>query len=352
MGRICLAVCHSCGYIGNRAFDDSRISYGARYEISLHHSPAYQSFLEKTATRLVDRHSIRNKTVLEIACGSAHFLQLVCRAGGNKGIGIDPSVPRVGTEPCGTRDLTLIRDLYAEKYAHLDADLVCCRQMFHSLPNPMEFLKMVRRIIGTRHNTTVYFEVPNAEYQYDGPIKWNFFFECASQFHTTSLSRTFARAGFLVRDCQPCYENNQYLYIDAVPDPAHSGDSDREYVVSENFLNKIATFSSRYSEAEATWRKQIQDLGRSGEKVVGWGGGGRAGVFLNIFDARTLIPFVVDINPNRQNGYLPGTGQKMVPPEFLLIYKPDVVLITNPTYVTEIKNQVKSMGLKCEFLSL
>lgn len=68
---------------------------------------------------------------------------------------------------------------------------------------------MLRRNIGSRYKTVVYVEVPNAEYQYDGPIKWNVFFEYASVFHTTSLKRTFSRAGFLVRDCRPCYVDDQ-----------------------------------------------------------------------------------------------------------------------------------------------
>ncbi len=351
-GRIVLTVCHDCGYLWNRVFDYAHISFGERYDVSLHHSPSFQAFLEKTASRLVETYDIRNKTIVEIGCGSGHFLHLICRMGSNNGIGIDPSVPRVGTEPCGTREVTLIRDLYTEKYAHFDADLICCMQMFNLLPDPLGFLKMVRRNIGSRHNTVVYLEVPNAEYAHEGPVKWNVSFEHASLFHATSLKRTFSRAGFLVRDCQSCYEEDQYLYVEAVPDPEGGGPHEREEAVSREFLAKIAEFSSRYSEADATWTKNIQDLERSGKTVVGWGAGYRAVFFMNRFDTRRLIPFVVDINPNRQNGYLPGTGQRIVPPEFLLSYKPDVIVVTHSTYVTEITNQVRKMGLHSEILAI
>lgn len=351
-GQICLAVCHDCGYIGNRAFEYSRISFGTSYDISLDRSRVYQAFEDKTVARLVETHGIRNKTILEIGCGPGQFLQHICRAGASKGIGIDPSVPRVGTELCGTQDITFIRDLYSEKYAQFKADLICCRQMFCLISNPLEFLKMVRRNIGTHEKTALYFEVPNAEYQYDGPIQWNVFFEHASVFHSTSLRRTFARAGFLVRDCHPCYADDQYLYVDAVPGPAHMEASTREDVVSDKFLEKVFSFSLRYSEAEATWRTNIEKLKRSGKKVVGWGAGGRGVFFMNRFDIKELVPFVVDINPNRQNNYLPGTGQKIVSPEFLLSYKPDVILVTHSTYVKEITNQVREMGLQSEILPI
>lgn len=352
-GRICLAVCHDCGYIGNRAFDYGHISFGTRYDISLHHSPSFQAFLEGAARRLIETYDVRNKTIVEIGCGTGHFLRLICEMGNNKGIGIDPSVPRVGTEPCGTRDVTFIRDLYDEKYGHFQADLVCSMQMFNLLPDPLGFLKVIRRNIGTRHDTVVYLEVPNVEYQYDGPIKWGVFFEHASLFHAPSLRRAFVAAGFKVIQCRPCYAGDQYLYVDAVPDPDYGS---REAVanghVSAAFLGKIASFSSRYREAEAAWQSRIRDLEKAGKKVVGWGAGGRGVFFFNAMKVESFIPFVVDINPKRQHAYLPGTGQKIVPPEFLLSYKPDVIVVTHSTFVDEITSHVREMGLQSEIISI
>jgi SAM-dependent methyltransferase len=352
-GCICLAICRECGYIGNRAFDYSHISYGTRYDISLHHSPSFQVFLESIARRLIETYDVRNKTIVEIGCGTGHFLRLICEMGNNKGIGIDPSVPRVGTEPCGSRDVTFIRDLYDEKYHHFEGDLICSMQMFNLLPDPLGFLKMIRRNLGTRHDTIVYLEVHNAEYQYDGPFKWNMFFEHSSMFHAASLRRAFVAAGFKVIECRPCYEGDQYLYVDAVPDPdCENREAAANEHVSSIFLEKIASFYSRYREAEAAWQSRIRDLEKAGKKVVGWGAGGRGVFFFNAMKVETFIPFVVDINPKRQHAYLPGTGQKIVPPEFLLSYKPDVIVVTHSTFVDEIRSQVREMGLQSEVISI
>ena len=38
------------------------------------------------------------------------------------------------------------------------------------------------------------------------------------------------------------------------------------------------------------------------------------------------IEYIVDINPRKQDMYIPGTGQLIVPPEFPQEYQPDVVL--------------------------
>lgn len=351
-GSINLAICHDCGYIGNRTFEYSRISFGTTYDISLDHSPVYQTFEKDTVAMLAEKHGLQHKSILEIGCGPSHFLQLLCKAGGNDGVGIDPSVPREGTEPCGSGKLTLIRDLYSEKHANFQADLVCCRQMFCLISDPLGFLKMVRRNIGTHHDTAVYFEVPSAEYQYDGPIQWNVFFEHASVFHETSLKRIFSNAGFIVRDCQPCYVDDQYIYIDAVPDPDYFERGSKEPSADKAFLEKISSFSDRYGKAVVYWKKKLKELEAAGAKVAGWGAGGRGVFFMNMFDTRNLIPYIVDINPKRQGAYLAGTGQKIVTPEYLCDYQPDVILVTHSTYVQEITAHVQRMGLKSEILSI
>jgi len=351
-GRMCLALCHDCGYIGNRAFDDARISYGAQYEISLHHSPMYAAFLGQAASRLVERHHLKNGRVLEIACGSGHFLELLCRAGAGRGFGIDPSVPRVGSQKVGEAEITLIRDLYGPRYAELNADLVCCRQTFHSLADPMGFLRTVRSAIGPRLDTVLYLEVPNADYVYSGGIKWNFFFEAASQFRSTSLATAVENAGFSVIDCQPCYEDDQYLFIEARPTAEQPAERQSRHAAPPEFLDRIATFANRFRETEADWRQRIRALEQSGRKVAGWGAGGRAGIFLSILGITNTIPVVVDVNPKRWNGFLPVTGQRIVPPEFLRSYRPDTLIVTNPTYTPEIRRQVADMGLTCDVLAL
>ena len=64
------------------------------------------------------------------------------------------------------------------------------------------------------------------------------------------------------------------------------------------------------------------------------------------------IEYVVDINPHRQGSYMAGTGQKIVSPEFLKDYRPDIVIVMNPIYSEEITKQLKSMRLEPEILTV
>jgi hypothetical protein len=64
---------------------------------------------------------------------------------------------------------------------------------------------------------------------------------------------------------------------------------------------------------------------------------------------REEIPYVVDINPNKWGMYVAGSGQKIVPPEFLTEFRPDTVIIVNPIYKDEIARAVHALGLDVEF---
>ena len=47
-----------------------------------------------------------------------------------------------------------------------------------------------------------------------------------------------------------------------------------------------------------------------------------------------------------------GTGQKIVAPEFLKDYKPDVVIVMNGIYCDEIGKDLKKLGLDPEIVAL
>ena len=82
----------------------------------------------------------------------------------------------------------------------------------------------------------------------------------------------------------------------------------------------------------------------TGKKVVIWGGGSKSVGFLTQFDDIGLIDHVVDINPHMQGNYIPGIGKQYVGPEFLREYKPDVVILMNSVYTSEVRKMLNDIG--------
>jgi len=61
---------------------------------------------------------------------------------------------------------------------------------------------------------------------------------------------------------------------------------------------------------------------------------------------------VADINPRRQGRFLAGTGQLVVAPVALRDIRPDLIVVTNPAYATEIRTQAGALGLHAEVVAL
>jgi len=65
---------------------------------------------------------------------------------------------------------------------------------------------------------------------------------------------------------------------------------------------------------------------------------------------RNQIEYVIDINTRKHGKFIPGTGQKIVPPEFLREYRPDVAIVMNPIYKNEIQQTLDQLGLSTQLM--
>jgi SAM-dependent methyltransferase len=349
-GDLKLSLCRNCSYIWNRSYEHGKHEFISGYEISLHYSPTYQRFLDDLAKRLVKDYALQSKTVLEIACGTGHFLRMLCRLGGNSGIGIDPVLEREGVEDLGSSRISFHRDKFSKGNTDLDCDFICCRQALHAIEDPRKLVETVREAIGKDRQTPVYFEVVNAASLFKKQVIWQLMYEYCSFFTPDALTRLFMVCGFEVRRVQPCYEDDQYLQIEAVPIGGARKISMPDAADHHAILDDVTAFSKGFRKKIDGWQAEFEEIQRLGRRAIVWGAGGRGINFMNLVKSSQFIPYVVDINPSRQGGYIPGTGQQVVAPTFLREYCPDVIVLTNPTYAQEVQEQVVNMGLRCDFL--
>jgi hypothetical protein len=75
-------------------------------------------------------------------------------------------------------------------------------------------------------------------------------------------------------------------------------------------------------------------------------------MFLNMVPTRDSIRYVVDINPRKQGMYVAGSGQQIVPPAFLQHYQPDLIIMMNPIYTEEIRQQLARSGVHGECVNV
>ena len=171
-------------------------------------------------------------------------------------------------------------------------------------------------------------------------------YEYVSYFHASSLSRLFSEVGFDPQSVQPCYDDDQYLGIEALSRESGAPTAGDQDDLNE-YVERVRGYRSTVTQQLETWKDRLAKW--RGRRIIAWGAGGRAISFLSALGAKEEIQYIVDINPDRQNLYLPGTGQKVVTPSEFASIDPEIVIITNPTYELEIRRMVADAGRDPEF---
>jgi len=350
-GDIKLAFCSVCGFIWNLTFDPDLLKYSQRYENSLFFSPYFQDYSRWQAERLIKRYNLYNKKIIEIGCGRGNFLLLLSKLGKNFGLGFNPTYSEEEKLSKAGDKVKFVHDFYTEKYWDYQADLIICRHVLEHVDNPKDFLKRLRQAIGGRLNTYLFFEIPNALRTFRELSMCEIIYEHYSYFTPFSLSFIFASSEFRICKLTEQYEG-QFLCIDARPyeQPKKYFDYHKPDKIKQ--LDRvISSFATNYRKKVKKRLDKLMEINNNSNRIVIWGAGSRGVTFLNTYKIMK-IDYAVDINPHKQGMYIPGTGQKIVPPEFLRGYRPDVIIIMNPIYKKEIRDFTKSLGIETNFLSM
>jgi SAM-dependent methyltransferase len=341
-GDLRLAYDPASGLIINRAFDPARVDYDVAYENSLHFSPRFQAYAQELAGELIERHDLRDKTVLEIACGQGDFLRLLCAGGDNRGIGFDPA--HDPADAAHDPRIEFVREYYTPAHAERRADLVCCRHALEHIPDPVAFLKQLRATLADCDEVIVFFEVPNGLYTLRHQGIWDLIYEHCTYFVPDSLRWCFQRAGFVVEDVRATFDG-QFLTLTARCAPAEIDAAPPQDV---QLVDDVARFADLYHRKVAEWTARLADLRAASRTAVVWGSGSKGVTFLNIVRPGDAVPHVVDINPRKQGKFVAGTGQPIVAPEFLREHPADVVIVMNAIYLEEIRGQLARLGVDAE----
>ena len=350
-GNIALGFCQSCGFITNVAFDPSLHEYSSRYEETQGFSSTFKAFHRELAIRLIEQYDLHNKNLIEIGCGKGEFLTMLCELGDNRGVGFDPAYISERNQSQVKDRIIFVKDFYSDKYTSYRGDFICCKMTLEHIPQTADFVRMVRRSIGERTNTIVFFQVPNVSRILSDLAFWDIYYEHCSYFSLGSLARLFRRCGFDVINLTKAYRD-QYLMIECKPSNRRNGN----LMSGENDLDElrrdVSYFSQACTQKLKSWRAELQKIKRSRQRSVIWGAGSKGVAFLTMLNIQQEIKYAVDINPYKGGTYMAGTGQKIVGPKFLRTYKPHLVIAMNPIYRDEIQQKLVEMSVTAELMTL
>ena len=348
MADIRLVGCRHCGHVFNAAFDLARVVYDGHYENSLMGSPRYRRFTEEIIDRLLSAHDLAGGTAVEVGCGRGEFLRMLCRRGLHQGIGFDPCRPD-SQETIGDATITIIGDVFVPSRAPDTADIVCSRHVLEHLPEPVELLRTVREAYASSPAKVVFLEVPNGGFMLEELGVWDPLYEHVSYFTASSLAHALRLAGFVPGPIQAVF-GKQFLTAEAA---FPASDQRRAALVSAEAW-AFDGFGDRFATTVQAWRDWLQLARQQGRRLALWGAGAKGITFLNVLDRSEdrAVAQVVDINPLKAGAFIAGTGHPIVLPAALQEHRPDMVLVMNPEYESEIRQTLDGLGLDVELVAI
>lgn len=232
-------------------------------------------------------------------------------------------------------------------------DFIFSYHELEHMNDPKTFLSDLRIAVAQNLSVRLFFAVPNVMKAFGDGDYTDVVYEHVSYFTPLSLHFLFSLCGFNVLNIEETEgEIFDSIYVDG--NVKQEGASEAKSVsepAAAQVEKRVEQFAARTNENIRGLTEQLSKLLDGGNRVVIWGVGARGVTILNILKDKR-IEYAVDINPRKQGLYVPGTGQKIVKPEFLSDYKPDYVLISNAPYEAEIKQTLNKLGIATRFLHI
>ena len=325
--------CRRCKFVFNANFDIKKAHYSLNYDNTQDNSKYFHLYLLELAKRLNKKYKLANKRVIEVGCGKGGFLKILHDLGVRNIKGFDPSY--VNYDP--NIDKLVVKKIFNKKNIKGKVDFIICRHVLEHIPNPSEFVFSLAKCLAK--NGVMYFETPDFEWITNKKAFFDFFYEHCNYFSRKPLTYLFGRFGFkniLFRHGL----RGQYFQLE----------------VRRNNIVKISKFRDvvDFDEVDGFINREIkkyQKLVVELSKFIIWGAGAKGVTFLNRLKiSRHRCKYVIDINPNKQNKFIPITGQKITSPKILEREKTKNIIIMNPVYQKEIKAVSKKYHYKGKFI--
>lgn len=346
-----LTFCEACGFVFNSAFDERLIDYASTTEESQHFSDTFNAFARKLVSEIASIWNLDGSKVLEIGCGKGDFLRELCMEAPCDALGVDPGFIAKRLEQIEGASLRFQREYFDPETVAMNPDLVICRHTLEHIGPVKGFLEDIHSVVSGNPHAGLFFETPDVGRVLREGAFWDIYFEHCSYFTPGVHARLFRATGFDVTALRLDYDG-QYIIQNA----RLAADTASPACPAEEPFEELSSWADAFPEKVAEtmeyWREFTMSRHRSGQRVVVWGGGSKCVSFLTTLGVGSHVSGVVDINPYKQNRYLPGTGLRVEAPQDLIDAPPDTVIIMNPIYLKEITASLARMGLSPEIVAV
>jgi len=266
---------------------------------------------------------------------------------GVKAIGVDPSinVSKIANDQ-GLATLTSFFNLETVEKIRKDfgkADVIVASSIFTHLENPHQFIEDVKRIMtddGAFIIEVEYIGNILADVQFE-----RFYLDRIFYYSLTSLSKLFDTHGMYIADAEKIEPHGGSIRVFVRKNNPNSMSSDAVRSLleeEENTLNpsELEKFRRTTDVYISSFRDKLKEYKEAGLEVAGYGAPARVATICNYGNiGPSLIEFIVDDSPLKQNRWTPGTHVPIVSKSYLDEHKADVLVVFAYEYLEGIKKK-------------
>jgi Methyltransferase domain/C-methyltransferase C-terminal domain len=344
-GELTILLCRYCGFVFNATFDLGLVPYGSQYENDQSKSTRFLTHMRAMASRVRMATSEKPLRVVEVGCGQGQFLSLLLGpkpAPHDMAAGFDPSYVGDGVPGCDIhRTYFSAGSLSALTF---QPTAVISRHVIEHIPTPRDFLNAIRAALNFAPQAKIFIETPSIEWIFEHNAFWDLCYEHCSYFSPRSLAYAFELCGYRPQQAEEVF-GGQYLWIEAELGHAATRQMDVDTAAALGFAKNI-------DESQKAWRERLKTLS-SQHKVAVWGAATKGAMFVQDVDPdRLFVCCLVDINPAKQHQYIPITGHPVVAWQSAVAEGISTIIVTNPNYLSEIKELLGTQAKHISFLTL
>ena len=344
-------VCESCWLVQTEDFAGFDDMFSAEYAYFSSFSSTMLAHVKQYSEEMTARFGLNaSSCVVEVASNDGYLLKNFKVAG----------IPCYGVEPTAStakaaREIGIesIEEFFGEKLANRlvsegrQADLTAANNVLAHVPDINDFVSGFALLLKDQGVST--FEFPHLLNLVDKAQFDTIYHEHFSYLSLTAVSTIFKANGLSVFDVEEIPTHGGSLRVFA------QKSSTGKHTISPRVAAMLAReealgmkTAAYYGKTQADAVKIKRDLLKflltaqeEGKTVAAYGAAAKGNTLLNYAGVRDdLVQFVIDLNPAKQNKFMPGSRIPMVGADALETQKPDYMLILPWNLEAEIKAQL------------
>ncbi len=343
-------VCAQCFLVQLEDYSRAEALFADDYAYFSSYSTSWLAHAERYVEAMTERFELGAASkVVELASNDGYLLQYLVARG----------VPVLGIEPAASvaqaaqlKGVPTVQRFFGVETAHdlvgqAAADLLIGNNVLAHVPDLNDFVGGMRILLKPDGVFTM--EFPHLMRQMQDNLWDTIYHEHFSYLSLGTVGRIFAAHGLRPFDVEelPTHGGSLRIFGCHEADPSNPATGrvaellEREEAAGLADLDRYRRYGERVAAEKRDILEFLIDLKREGKRIVGYGAPAKGNTLLNYCGIGTdFVEYTCDLNPHKQNHFLPGTHIPIASPDRLREDKPDVIFILPWNLKDEIVEQL------------